>query len=64
MASSEAQKKAINKYQSKALRPFKFTPNRYTHPKLIEYLESIENVQSYIRSLIYEDMKRQGREID
>ena len=64
MAYSEAQKKANNKYKSKALRPFKFAPNRYTHPKLIEHLESIENLQSYLRDLVYEDMKRQGKEID
>lgn len=65
MPYSDSQLKATRKYKSKAIKQVMIDVNMKTRPKLYQYLtEDVENVTGYIRNLIYEDMKRQGKEID
>lgn len=53
---SEAQKTADARYKAANTKQFKFVLNKNTEPDLIAHLESIDNVQGYIKSLIRADM--------
>lgn len=53
---SEAKKTADLKYKAANTRQFKLVMNKNTEPDLIAHLESIENIQGYIKSLIRADM--------
>lgn len=53
---SEAQKAADARYKAANTRQFKLVMNKNTEPDLIAHLESIDNVQGYIKSLIRADM--------
>ena len=61
---SDAQRKATNKYRNAVKRQFHFDINRNTRPKMLKYLETVDNVMSYIRCLIAKDMKEKGIETD
>lgn len=54
---SEAQKAADARYKAAKTKQIKFVLNKNTEPDLIAHLESIDNVQGYIKSLIREDMR-------
>ena len=53
---SEAQKAADARYKAANTKQIKFVLNKNTEPDLIAYLESIDNVQGYIKTLIRADM--------
>ena len=44
-------------YIKKNLRRFEIKINRNTEPDLMDWLESQENVQAYLKSLIKQDME-------
>lgn len=56
---SEAQKAADARYKAANTKQIKFVLNKNTEPDLIAHLESIDNVQGYIKSLIRADMSKQ-----
>ena len=56
---SEAQKAATAKYQAANMKKYTFKFNAKTESDLIAHLESIDNVQGYIKSLIRADMSKQ-----
>ena len=55
---SEAQKAADARYKAANTKQIKFVLNKNTEPDLIAYLESIDNVQGYIKSLIRADISQ------
>lgn len=57
---SEAQKAADARYKAANIKQIKFVLNKNTEPDLIAHLESIDNVQGYIKALIREDMKEKN----
>lgn len=61
---SEAQRNATAKYKHERQRQFAFAVQKTTRPKMIEYLDSIENKQGYLRHLVAMDMKSKGLETD
>lgn len=65
MPKYESITKAVKKYKEKNVKRIAFDVNMATQPNLYKYLtEDVDNVQGYIRNLIYEDMKKQCKEID
>jgi hypothetical protein len=54
---TEAAKAAKAKYDSKTARYFSLKLNRNTDKDLIEHLDRQENIQGYLKRLIWEDMK-------
>lgn len=54
---SEAQKAADARYKAANTKQIKFVLNKNTEPDLIAHLESIDNVQGYIKSLIRADIQ-------
>lgn len=59
---SEAQKAADARYKAANTKQIKFVLNKNTEPDLIAHLESIDNVQGYIKSLIRSDMQSKTRQ--
>lgn len=53
---SDAQKKAIAKYDEKNTRQVKLKLNKITDKDILDKLDSVENRQGYIKSLIREDI--------
>lgn len=53
---TKAQKTATAKYQAANMKKYTFKFNTKTEGDLIAHLESIDNVQGYIKSLIRADM--------
>ena len=47
-----------NKYIEKNQQVFRFKVNRKTEPGLLDWLQSQDNLQGYIKQLVNEDMKR------
>ena len=56
--SSEAQRRASAKYDKTNARYMTLKLNMKTEADLIEWLDSIDNRQGYIKRLIREDMKK------
>lgn len=54
---SESKKAADARYKAANTKQIKFVLNKNTEPDLIAHLESIENVQGYIKTLIRADMR-------
>ena len=54
---TEAQKRAQEKYDSENTVQIKMKLNRTTDKDILEKLESVENKQGYIKSLIRADVK-------
>ena len=52
---SEAQKRAVAKYEKANIRRIVIKLNRNTDQDIIEHLNNIENVQGYIKELIRRD---------
>ena len=55
---TEAQRRASAKYKAKYQRRWLIGVNRRTEPDLLEHLESLPNVQGYIKGLIRADMSK------
>ena len=53
---TEAQKRAVRKYDAVNAKNYHLKLNRKTDIDIIEHLESIQNVQGYIKELIRRDM--------
>lgn len=56
--SSEAELRAIKKYNKEYKKQIKFTINKRTEPELLAWVEAQENKQGYIKFLIIADMNR------
>lgn len=54
---SEAKKAADARYKAANIKQIKFVLNKNTETDLIDHLESIDNVQGYIKALIRADMR-------
>ena len=48
------------RYMDKAIRRFTLKLNRFTEPELLDWLESQDNKQGYIKELILADMAKKG----
>lgn len=59
---SEAKRMADTKYKAANTKQIKFVLNKNTEPDLIAHLESVDNVQGYIKSLIRADMHSKARQ--
>lgn len=55
---TESQRAADARYKAANTKQIKFVLNKRTEPDLISHLESIENVQGYIKSLVRADMAK------
>lgn len=58
MKTSEAQKRAVLRYDQKNTKHYGFKLNRKTDADIIEYLDSVENVQGLIKELLRKEMSR------
>lgn len=58
MASSEATKKAVRKYDDKMTKQFKMKLNLKTDADILEKLDSVPSKQGYIKQLIRDDLKK------
>ena len=58
--SSEAQKQASARYDAANTRQIKLKLNTKTDADILDLLDSLDNVQGYIKSLIRQDMKKRG----
>ena len=54
----DAKTKATMKYKKKNIKQMKLDLNRNTDSDIINFLETCENKQGYIKALIREDMKK------
>ena len=61
MASTDAQKRASIKYAKSNVTQIKFSFNNKTDADILEKLNSIDNKQGYIKSLIRNDMMKGGK---
>lgn len=57
MPTSEAQKRAVIKYDAKNTKQYHLKLNVNTDADIIERLNQVDTVQGYIKDLIREDMK-------
>ena len=53
---TEAQKRAVRRYDDKNTKQYHLKLNRNTDAAIIAHLDSLGNVQGYIKSLILADM--------
>lgn len=58
--SSEAQKRASARYDAANTRQIKLKLNTKTDADILGFLDRLENIQGYIKSLIRQDMKKRG----
>lgn len=61
MTSSDAHKKAQAKYDRSHRDDYKFVSikiNRQTEPEIVKKLEEVDNVNGYVKGLIFEDIKK------
>ena len=61
MASSEAQRRAVAKYDAANTVQFKLKLNKATDAAMIDYLKGLDNRQGYLKELILQDMKKHGK---
>lgn len=55
---SEAAKRAVQKYDAKNTRQIHLKLNLKTDADILEKFDSIQNIQGYIKRLVREDMER------
>lgn len=55
---SEAQKKAVARYDAKNTQRIYIKLNKNTDADILQHLRSQDNIQGYIKELIRNDMKR------
>ena len=60
MKTTEAQKRAIEKYQKANIRRVVLKLNKNTDKDIITFLEGLNNVQGEIKRMIREEIKRNG----
>ena len=53
----------MKNYEKENLRQIRLKINRKTEPELLEWIEKQENIQGYIKRLILQDMKIEGKKI-
>lgn len=58
LMTSDAQKKAVRKYDEAKTVQFKMKLNKGTDADILKMLESVQNKQGYIKQLIREDIER------
>lgn len=56
MAQTEAEKKAVKKYQAENIRQITLKVNKKTMPDVFEKIQSVESIQGYIIELIRADI--------
>lgn len=56
---TDAQKRAVMKYDATNTRQIKLKLNKKTDADILAYIDGLDNVQGYIKQLIRDDMKRQ-----
>lgn len=56
---TDAQKKAVAKYDKENTKAVKLKLNKRTDADILEYLETLDNVQGYIKELIRNDIGRE-----
>ncbi len=61
---TDAQLRANYKYRKQNEKQYFLGLSRTTRPKMIDYMESLDNKQGYIKHLIAVDMKSKGLETD
>lgn len=49
-----------DRYAAKTIRRYVINVNRNTDPDILNHLESIDNVQGYIKALIRSDLERKA----
>lgn len=54
---TEAQKKAVRKYNAANVKAFTFKLNRKTDKDILEHMEEISNKQGYLKSLVRADIE-------
>ncbi|MBQ6221708.1 MAG: hypothetical protein IJJ44_03755 [Solobacterium sp.] len=59
---SEAQKKAVIKYNKAKVKQFKMNLNKIHDADIIDKLESVLNKQGYVKQLIREDIQKEDTE--
>lgn len=59
MPHTEAQLRAIEKYNRKAYRKVLLNINRKYHPDIIDKLESVDSINDYVLTLIYRDIGKE-----
>lgn len=59
---TESQRAADARYKAANTKQIKFVLNKNTEPDLIAHLESIDNVQGYIKLLIRADIQHKTRQ--
>ena len=57
---TEKQKKYDQEWKSKNIKQFKIGLNRNTDADIIDFLDTLDNKQGYIKDLIRRDMKKQN----
>lgn len=57
---SEAQKRAVRKYDKAHTKQFLLKLNLQTDADIIDWFADLENVQGYIKELVRRDMKNRG----
>lgn len=58
---SDARARAVKKYQTANIVRVNVVVNKKTEPELYDFIFSLENKSGFIKSLILDEMKRQGR---
>ena len=58
MKTSEAQKRAVLKYDVKNTKQYPLKLNLITDADIIERFDSVESIQGYIKQLVREDIAR------
>lgn len=56
---TKAERKAISKYDEQNCKQYKIKLNKGTDEDIIEYLDTLENKQGFIKELVREHMKKQ-----
>ena len=57
---TEAQKRAVRKYDKTHTKQFLLKLNLQTDSDIIEHFERLDNVQGYIKELVRRDIKNRG----
>ena len=59
---TEAQKKATDKYFKKNIRQVVIKLNKVTDKDLIEFIDSLENIQGTLKQIIREKINKEGKQ--
>lgn len=59
---SDAKRKANAKYNAKTRITVSFQLNKSTDQDIIEYLKTVDNVNGFLKNLVREQIKKDGKE--